>query len=98
MDTRLVGAAAAQLGAGRERKGDAVDYGAGIELHKKPGDFVRKDDSIATLLTSRKELLSPATDTFCSAQHLSFGSSFTERKKKGMLSLEKNEVIEWEAS
>ena len=49
MDTRLVGAAAAQLGAGRERKGDAVDYGAGIELHKKPGDFVRKGDSIATV-------------------------------------------------
>ena len=37
MDTRLVGAAAAQLGAGRERKGDAVDYGAGIELHKNAG-------------------------------------------------------------
>ena len=78
MDTRLVGAAAAQLGAGRERKGDAVDYGAGIELHKKPGDFVRKDDSIATLLTSRKELLSPATDTFCSA--LSFGSQPPEKE------------------
>jgi pyrimidine-nucleoside phosphorylase len=78
MDTRLVGAAAAQLGAGRERKGDAVDYGAGIELHKKPGDFVRKGDSIATLLTSRKELLSPAADTFCSA--LSFGSQPPEKE------------------
>lgn len=78
MDTRLVGVAAAQLGAGRERKGDAVDYGAGIEFHKKPGDFVRKGDSIATLLTSRKELLSPATDTFCSA--LSFGSQPPEKE------------------
>jgi pyrimidine-nucleoside phosphorylase len=78
MDTRLVGAAAAQLGAGRERKGDAVDYGAGIELHKKPGDFVRKGDSIATLLTSRKELLSPAADTFCSA--LSFDSQPPEKE------------------
>ena len=78
MDTRLVGAAAAQLGAGRERKEDAVDYGAGIELHKKPGDFVQKGDSIATLLTSRKELLSSAADTFC--RSLSFGSQPPEKE------------------
>ena len=78
MDTRLVGTAAAQLGAGRERKEDAVDYGAGIELHKKPGDFVQKGDSIATLLTSRKELLSSAADTFC--RSLSFGSQPPEKE------------------
>ena len=39
---------------------------------------MRKGDSIATLLTSRKELLSPATDTFCSA--LSFGSQPPEKE------------------
>ena len=39
---------------------------------------MRKDDSIATLLTSRKELLSPAADTFCSA--LSFGSQPPEKE------------------
>ena len=42
------------------------------------GMFVRKGDSIATLLTSRKELLSPAADTFCSA--LSFGSQPPEKE------------------
>ena len=78
MDTRLVGVAAAQLGAGRERKGDAVDYGAGIEFHKKPGDFVRKGDSIATLLTSGKSF---SLRLRIRLQRSSFGSQLRKRNR-----------------
>ena len=39
---------------------------------------MQKGDSIATLLTSRKELLSSAADTFC--RSLSFGSQPPEKE------------------
>lgn len=79
MDTRLIGVAASQLGAGREKKGDAVDYGAGILLHKKPGDFVKKGESVATLLTNRQELSAPALERFFGA--LSFGGQPQEEDR-----------------
>lgn len=78
MDTRLIGVAAAQLGAGREKKGDAIDYGAGIVLRNKPGDFVKKGDPIATLSASQEALFAPAMETFF--QSLAFGDVPPEEK------------------
>ncbi len=43
------GLAAVELGAGRETKESAVDFGAGIVLHKSKGEFVKEGESIATL-------------------------------------------------
>jgi pyrimidine-nucleoside phosphorylase len=40
LDALLVGRTAVALGAGRDKKEDAVDLSAGIILHKKPGDRV----------------------------------------------------------
>jgi pyrimidine-nucleoside phosphorylase len=40
MDAELVGRASMALGAGRERLEDAIDPGAGLVLHAKPGDRV----------------------------------------------------------
>lgn len=37
------------LGAGRDKKTDPINYGAGISLNKKIGDFVKKDETIMTL-------------------------------------------------
>ena len=37
------------LGAGRASKEDKIDYAAGIVIHKKVGDEVKKGDLIATL-------------------------------------------------
>ena len=51
LDAYAVGVAAWRLGAGRARKEDPVQAGAGIELHAKPGDQVRKGQPIMTLLT-----------------------------------------------
>ena len=36
------------LGAGRQKKGDPLDFAAGITLHKKRGDYVKKGESLAT--------------------------------------------------
>ena len=41
LDALAVGVAAWRLGAGRARKEDPVQAGAGVELHAKPGDTVR---------------------------------------------------------
>ncbi|WP_066933316.1 thymidine phosphorylase [Microtetraspora fusca] len=49
LDALSVGVAAWRLGAGRERKEDAVSFGAGITLHAKPGDTVRAGQPLMTL-------------------------------------------------
>ena len=49
LDALLVGRAAVALGAGRDKKGDAVDLAAGIMLLKKPGDSVAAGDTLMEL-------------------------------------------------
>lgn len=66
-DTEAVGRVCTLLGAGRAQKEDAIDMGAGLLLHKKTGDAVQKDEPIATLYTSRKDMLKEAGDAFADA-------------------------------
>ena len=49
IDSRIVGESAVLLGAGREKKTDTIDYGAGIVLYKKTGDKVSVGETIAIL-------------------------------------------------
>ena len=49
MDAMSVGIAAWRLGAGRSKQGEKVSFGAGIEIHAKPGAQVMKGDLIYTL-------------------------------------------------
>jgi thymidine phosphorylase len=49
------GIAAWRLGAGRARKEDPVRHGAGIDLHVKPGQAVKKGDPLFTLGTDEPE-------------------------------------------
>jgi pyrimidine-nucleoside phosphorylase len=49
MDALLVGRTAVALGAGRDKKSDAVDLSAGILLHKKPGDQVASGEPVMEL-------------------------------------------------
>ncbi len=42
LDAYEVGVAAWRLGAGRARKEDPVQAGAGVEMHAKPGTTVRR--------------------------------------------------------
>ncbi|GAA3176688.1 hypothetical protein GCM10020255_068240 [Rhodococcus baikonurensis] len=55
LDAMAVGVAAWKLGAGRERQGEAVQAGAGVELHAKPGDAVRAGQKLMTLHTDTPE-------------------------------------------
>ncbi len=53
MDAEKIGTLACTLGAGREKKGDDIDMGAGIVLCKKPGEQVKCGDVLATLYTKK---------------------------------------------
>jgi thymidine phosphorylase len=55
LDALSVGVASWRLGAGRERKEDAVQFGAGIELHAQLGDRVEKGQPLLTLFTDTPE-------------------------------------------
>lgn len=55
LDAMAVGIAAWRLGAGRERKEDPVQAGAGVVWHARPGDAVRAGEPLLTLLTDTPE-------------------------------------------
>jgi thymidine phosphorylase len=51
MDAMKIGVSAWRLGAGRSKQGEKVQAGAGIEMHAKPGDYIKKGDALLTLHT-----------------------------------------------
>ncbi len=62
LDARAVGIAAWRLGAGRAKQGAAVQAGAGVRLHAKPGDQVRTGDPLLTLYTDTPERFARAQE------------------------------------
>ena len=71
MNTEGIGLCASLLGAGRVNKGDSIDFGAGIELAKKTGDYVGKGEKIATLHASNEALFADAKEKFLSSLEFS---------------------------
>jgi thymidine phosphorylase len=55
LDALKVGVAAWRLGAGRARKEDKVQAGAGVQMHAKPGAVLRAGDPLMTLHTDTPE-------------------------------------------
>ncbi|GAA3208028.1 thymidine phosphorylase [Oerskovia jenensis] len=62
LDAFGVGVAAWRLGAGRARKEDPVQAGAGIEIHAKPGAVVTKGQHLLTLHTDTPERFDRAVE------------------------------------
>ncbi|HEY7009538.1 MAG TPA: thymidine phosphorylase [Jatrophihabitantaceae bacterium] len=62
LDALAVGTAAWRLGAGRARKEDAVDFGAGVVLRAKPGDPVREGQPLLELHTDDPSRFERALD------------------------------------
>ncbi len=57
-----IGLASVKLGAGRDTKDSALDYGAGIILKKKIGDYVNKDEVLAMLYSNNDTTFTTATE------------------------------------
>jgi thymidine phosphorylase len=55
LDALAVGTAAWRLGAGRSRKEDPVQAGAGVRWHARPGDTITEGEPLLTLLTDEPE-------------------------------------------
>jgi len=79
IDTESCGIASTMLGAGRAKKEDEIDFSAGIYLHKKYGDRVKKGDVLAVLYASREELF-PAAEEKLLASYV-VGAEPAEEKK-----------------
>jgi thymidine phosphorylase len=62
LDALAVGTASWRLGAGRARKEDPVQFGAGIILHHKRGEQVTKGQPLMTLFTDEPERFERALD------------------------------------
>ena len=67
MDTRMVGEASVFLGAGRSKKDDPIDYGAGIVLQKKTGDYAEKGECLAVLYCNDSAFVPNAQRRFLEA-------------------------------
>jgi thymidine phosphorylase len=67
LDALGVGVAAWRLGAGRARKEDPVSFGAGVQLHAKPGDLVTAGQPLLTLHTDDESKFARALDALGAA-------------------------------
>lgn len=55
VDARVVGEVALALGAGRAKKGDAIDHGCGLMVHAKIGDRVKMGQTLFTVYYNDEE-------------------------------------------
>ena len=77
-DALALGVASWRLGAGRERKEDAVQFGAGIELHAQLGSSVTQGQALMTLHTDTPEKFERAIEI--AQTGIEIGSTASERK------------------
>ncbi len=67
IDAKVIGETSVEMGAGRERKEDIIDYGVGMVIHRKVGDHVVMGDPLFTLHAASQESLEHARERVSSA-------------------------------
>ncbi|MFJ6622477.1 thymidine phosphorylase [Kitasatospora sp. NPDC091335] len=78
LDAYAIGVCAWRLGAGRARKEDPVQAGAGVEMHAKPGDTVVAGRPLLTLHTDTPERFDYAIEALSGAIEVApAGTAFT---------------------
>jgi thymidine phosphorylase len=80
LDAMAVGLAAWRLGAGRARKEDPVQAGAGVELHAKPGDRVRAGEPLLTLHSDDTERFERALASLDGGIEVGDGAGFAPQR------------------
>jgi thymidine phosphorylase len=79
LDALAVGLASWRLGAGRARKEDPVQFGAGVTLHAQLGDTVKKGDPLYTLHTDEPSRFARAADTIAKAYKIEAQAQVTRK-------------------
>lgn len=77
LDAYAVGLAAWRLGAGRTRKEDPVQAGAGVELHAEPGDHVLTGAPLLTLHTDTPAAFAYAEEALKDAYEIAPSAPYT---------------------
>jgi len=75
IDAREVGLAAVDLGAGRHKKSDAIDYAVGFVIHHKVGDRVAKGDPLFTVHANDQGRLTQARARVAAAHVIGAGNT-----------------------
>jgi thymidine phosphorylase len=79
LDAMAVGLAAWRLGAGRARKEDPVQSGAGVVWHARPGDEVHEGEPLFTLLSDDPDRFDRALDALEGGYDVGERSSYTSQ-------------------
>lgn len=79
MNALAVGISAWRLGAGRSKQGEAVQAGAGIEIHAKPGEKILAGAPLFTLHTDEAPRFERALEALAGAVRISDSGEVVER-------------------
>jgi len=79
LDAMKVGVAAWRLGAGRQKQGEVLQLGAGVEIHVKPGDMVKSGQSILTLHTDDSTRFARAQEVLTGAYSIGGSDDIVKR-------------------
>jgi thymidine phosphorylase len=79
LDALAVGLASWRLGAGRARKEDPVQFGAGVTLHAQLGDSVKKGEPLYTLHTDEPARFARAAETIAKAYKIESQAQVTRK-------------------
>jgi thymidine phosphorylase len=79
LDALAVGLASWRLGAGRARKEDPVQFGAGVTLHAQLGDTVKKGAPLYTLHTDEPGRFTRANETIAKAYKIEAQAQVTRK-------------------
>ena len=95
VDALKIGLLANELGAGRKRMTDKIDYAAGIVLQKKEGDSVEKGELLADVYYSKSYNPKDIEKQLMKAVNIS--SSPPKEKRKLILKyITKDAVLDWD--
>lgn len=70
IDALKIAKACKNLGAGREKKSDLIDYSANIYLNKKSGEKVSNGDILATIYTNKQDSVKDSENLIISAYEI----------------------------
>ncbi|MEG1548159.1 MAG: thymidine phosphorylase [Clostridia bacterium] len=70
MNAERIGVAAQLLGAGRAQKTDTIDPAVGLVMNKRRGEYIAKDETLATLYVNDETKINEARSMLISAVHM----------------------------
>jgi pyrimidine-nucleoside phosphorylase len=90
-----VGMTAVDIGAGRKKKEDTIDYSAGFVFHKKSGDRVSRGEPVLTIHTNRSASISHAQERLKKAISIIADPADVHPQEMVLYRVDKNGIHPW---